>query len=184
MFSRRVAILCLTAAVCSAGLPALADGPKRQTLVKAAFLYNFGLFVQWPDGTFESTDSPLVIGVVAGNADDDGFCDALTQLVAGKSADGHPIVVKKLSGADDLSVCQILYLPASTDRRLGELLASVAGKPVLTVGETDELLPRGGIIRFFSEDNKVRFEINPDAAQRSRLRISSKLLKLARIYKP
>jgi hypothetical protein len=153
--------------------------PSREYAVKAAFIYNFAQFTQWPADAFASADSPFVIGVVG----DDPFSGALDRAVAGKTVAGHPMVVKRVDNAADLGECGLIFLPASQEARVSDVLKALADKPILTVGETDNFPWAGGVIRFVTEDNKVRFEINPEAAERARLRISSKLMKLARIFK-
>jgi hypothetical protein len=153
--------------------------PSREYAVKAAFIYNFAQFTQWPADAFASADSPFVIGLVG----DDPFDGALDKAVAGKNVAGHPMTVKRLRTAAEAAGCGLVFVPASQEARVAEVIAAVADKPVLTVGETGNFPWSGGIIRFVTEDNKVRFEINPDAAEKAHLRISSKLMKLARIFK-
>lgn len=154
-------------------------GSAKEYQVKAAFLYNFGQFVEWPASAFPAKDAPLVIAVL----DPDPFDGALDRAVAGKSIAGHPIVVKHVATEADLPPCHVLFVPSDLAGRLKDALARVARDPVLTVGESDAFLRGGGVIRFYLEDGRVRFEIDPDAADRAGLKISSKLLSLARIYK-
>jgi hypothetical protein len=153
--------------------------PSREYAVKAAFIYNFAQFTQWPAEAFAAPDAPFVIGIVG----DDPFDGALDKAVAGKNVAGHPMRVKRLATVAEVGECALIFVPAAQDARVGEVLSAAADKPILTVGETDNFPWAGGIIRFLTEENKVRFEINPDAAERARLRISSKLMKLARIFK-
>jgi len=156
-----------------------ADGPSREYLVKAAFLYNFTQFVSWPSDAFAATDSPFVVAVVG----DDPFSGALEKAMSGKSVANHPIQVQHFSSADQLGDCQMLFVPASEDSNLSEIIGAEAKRPVLTVGETDAFSPAGGCMRFYLEDGKVRFEIGPDAVDEARLKVSAKLMNLARIYK-
>jgi len=153
--------------------------PSREYAVKAAFIYNFAQFTQWPADAFASPDSAFVIGVIGG----DPFDGALEKAVAGKTIAGHPMVVKPVDNVADVGACALVFVPASQEARVSEVLGAVGDKPILTVGETDNFPWAGGVIRFVTEDNKVRFEINSDAADKARLRISSKLMKLARIFK-
>jgi hypothetical protein len=156
---------------------ALAEASKEYA-VKAAFIYNFAQFTQWPSDAFQSADSPFVIGVMG----DDPFDGALEQAVAGKNVSGHPMVIHHLSSASDVEKCQLVFVPASQDARLADVFKAVDAKPVLSIGETDNFPWAGGTIRFYMEDNKVRFEINPGSADHAHLRISSKLMKLAKIF--
>jgi len=145
--------------------------------VKAAFLFNFARFVEWPpDSPGESGD-----GFVLCVADDDYFAAALDQAVSGKSVDGLMLRVRRLQPLDDVRACRILYIGTGDPVRLETLLKSVRTVPVLTVAAAPGFTRRGGIINFILEDNRLRFEINPDAAQRAGLQISSKLLQLATI---
>lgn len=156
-------------------------GPEsaREYQVKAAFLYNFGQFVDWPAQAFTDHNAPFIIAVL----DPDPFDGALDHAVAGKSIAGHPLAVKHVPAGADLPACHVLFIPADQDDRAKDTVARVAQSPVLTVGETDAFEQAGGAIRFYIEDGKVRFAIDPDATQRAGLKVSSKLLSLARIHK-
>jgi len=161
-----------------AATPSLAHGePSREYQLKAAFIYNFVQFVDWPKDAFADNKSPIVLAVVR----DDPFAGALDRAVAGKAVGGRPLVIKHVSKVDDVKGCHLVFVGAAAEADLDELFRRTDGTPVLTVGETDRFMDGGGIIRFYQEDNKLRFEINPRAAQRARLRMSAKLLKLARI---
>lgn len=99
-----------------------------------------------------------------------------------KTAEGHPIVVRHFATVQDVAACQLLFVPAGEDDELPDLLGKLAGKPVLTVGETDAFCPAGGCMSFYLADNRVRFEISPAATDTAGLKVSAKLMKLARIY--
>ena len=144
--------------------------------VKAAFLYNFAKFIEWPADAFSSNTDPLVIGVIG----DDPFGGALDQTISGKSISGRPLVVHHLRWGQDLRACHILYISSSEGRRVPQIIQSVKGASVLTIADTDHFNQQGGIINFILEANKVRFEINVRGAEHARLRISSKLLALSR----
>jgi hypothetical protein len=155
----------------------LAESPTSlEYKVKGAFLLNFAKFTKWPAEEFAATNTPVTIGIVG----EDPFGSSLDQLVAGETIGSRPIVVKRLKPADDLSRCQILFVPKSTP--VTDVLKHL-GPSVLTVGESDGFLDAGGVIRLLVDDKKVRFEVNLDAAQRAHLSISSQLLKLARNIK-
>lgn len=146
--------------------------------MKAAFLYNFAKFVEWPAGTFATERAPIVIGVLG----DDPLGAALEQAVQGKTVNGRALVVKRLKTLP-LPVCHILFITASERKRASQFIEGLLGQPVLTVGETEQFAQSGGLVNFFIEDNKVRFEINVDNAERSRIKISAKLLSLARVVR-
>lgn len=142
--------------------------------VKAAFIFNFAKFVEWPNDAF-GDGGALVVGVVG----DDPFGSALDQL-NGNTVNGRRLMVKRFRSGDSLRSCQILFVSNSEQRRLGKIMDSVRGSSVLTIGETPQFNQAGGIIRFVVQNNKVRFEINAAAAGQARLRISSKLLALSK----
>lgn len=166
---RMLAVLALVAATV---LPAHAQSRLDEDGVKAAFLYNFLKFVQWPAG---SQAGPLVIGVVG---DDLFFEDLLHHIVKGKTVQEREVVVRQFRHDDDLALCHILFIGESEARRTPELLQRLQTAPILTVGETVHFLHEGGIARFFVEERRVRFQINPSSAERAGLQISSQLLSL------
>jgi hypothetical protein len=160
--------------------PSAAQGPAgtpTEYEVKAAFLYNFAKFVHWPPDP-EST--PFVITVLGR----DPFGNILDDTLRGKSIDGRPVAVRRVSSADDVEPSQILFISDSEGQRLPAILERVGTKAILTVGETHQFSDRGGAIRFVVDGDRVRLEINPTAAERSGLRISSDLLRIARIVQP
>ena len=150
--------------------------------VKAVFLFNFAKFVTWPPEAFPSAESPVVIGVLG----EDPFGQGLERLAAELRVQGRPLRVVRGHTAAELARCHVLYISASERDRTGQILAALrqAGSTALTVGETEGFLGAGGVIRFLVEQNKVRFEISADAAARSRLAISSKLLSLGLNARP
>lgn len=172
-------LICLTLLVQLASPLRAEDSGNREYQVKAAMIFNFAQFVEWSPSSFSSSDAPLVIAVVGANP----FGNMLEQVVAGKKILGHPVVVQHYPAAGNIEACHVLFVPRTEDANLPTLFAQTAGKTVMTVGETDPFIHGGGVIRFFTENNKMRFEINPDAAQAAHLTISSKLMKLARIFR-
>lgn len=158
--------------------PVRADEPSREYQIKAAFIYNFIQFVEWPPAAFETDTSAISIDILGANP----FGDMLERLAAGKTIKGRPLAVHYLSRVDDVGQCQVLFVNSSDQSLLSALHDKLKDKSVLTIGEDDRFLWTGGVIRFFSEDNKVRFEVNQQAAAEARLKISSKLLRLARIF--
>jgi len=155
---------------------AYAQSPSEYE-VKAVFLYNFAKFVEWPSELPSDASDPFVIGIVGR----DPFGTAVEQSLLRKTLNGRPLAIKRFRNEQDARGCQVLYISASERKRVKPLLASLQGDPVLTVGDTEEFVQAGGVIAFTLEDNRVRFEINMDAAQQAGLKISSKLLSLAKI---
>jgi len=142
--------------------------------VKAAFIFNFAKFVEWPNDAF-GDGATLVVGVVG----DDPFGGALDRL-SGNTVNGRRLRIKRLRWGNDLRGCQILFISNSEGRNMGKILDSIKGTSILTIGETAQFNQSGGMIRFVIQDNKVRFEINARAAGQARLRVSSKLLALSK----
>jgi hypothetical protein len=149
----------------------------REFQVKAAFLFHFSQFVEWPGEAFPRGDSPLVIGVIGRG---DPFNGALERAVRDKRVADHPIVIAHYDSVAAMGACHILFICDDQADALDAILQK-AGSGTLTVGDLDSFTERGGLVRFFPEDNKVRFEINLEILRRSRLHISAKLLKLAKI---
>jgi len=166
-------------ALMTVALPCRADAPTREYQVKAAFVYNFTQFVEWPDSAFASKDSPFVVATVGA----DPFNGALEQAMAAKSVGDRLMAVAHFASIDTVGPCQLLFVPASRQSSTRALCDKLDGKPVLTVGESDEFCADGGAIRFFIEDNRIHFEINPDPIAAGGLKVSAKLMKLARIYR-
>jgi hypothetical protein len=171
-------MLTIIATMASSFLQARGQNVGEYT-VKAAFLYNFAKFVEWPADSMGGGGSPLVLGVLG----DDPFGAAIDQVVAGKTANGRQLVVRRFKWGQDLKQCHILFISSSERKRLAEILGALRGASVLTVGDMDQFGQQGGMIQFVIEQSRVRFEINIGAAQNARLKISSKLLALARNVK-
>jgi hypothetical protein len=147
--------------------------------VKAAFLYNFAKFVEWPPQAFKAASDPISICVLGENP----FTHELEDAVSGKSVGGKGFSIRRLSDAGQASNCQVLFIASSERKRTRSILEVVRGSGVLTVGEAEGFCKGGGVINFTLEDWKLHFEINLKAADREKLKISSKLLGLARIVK-
>jgi hypothetical protein len=151
------------------------DSQPTEYQIKAAFLFNFAKFVEWPPAAFAGPSSPIVIGVLGENP----FHDDLPQTIQGKKIDTHPLLIKEFSSTAEATNCHILFISTSEKNRLPEILAGLKGASVLTVGEMEGFTEEGGIINFVLERTKIRFQINKAAATGARLKISSKLLNLA-----
>jgi hypothetical protein len=171
-------LLLLCASVIAPIASARDEVVSREYQVKAAMICNFAQFVEWPHEAFDSESSPLVIQIVGENP----FGNVLEQLAATKQINGRSIVVKYTDSLDKIGKCQVMFISASEQSNLPVILDKVKSQPVLTLGETDSFPGAGGMIRFFQADGKVHFEVNLSAAEAAHLKISSKLLKLARIF--
>jgi len=145
--------------------------------VKAAFLFNFAKFVEWPAQAFKSPGEPIAICVLGPNP----FGSSLDKVVAGKAVGNRQFVVREVRNAQQAGECHIVFVSLDGWPRSRAVLGEIKRCCVLTVGETGDFIAGGGMINLRLEEARVRVEINPDAAERARLRISSKLLSLAEI---
>ena len=156
--------------------PAKESSPPSEYEVKAAFLYNFTKFIRWPEQAFSGATDPFVI-VAFG---EDRFGEALDQTFENKKVNGRSFMIRRVKNLSELKPCHMLFIGSSEKRHVSEALKAVSGQNVLTVSEMDRFIQSGGMVNFFMEGNKVRFEINDQAAKNAGLRISSKLLSLAK----
>ena len=145
--------------------------------VKATYLFNFAHYVEWPATAFADAQAPFVIGVLG----DDPFDTALDEAVRGEKVNNRSLVVRRFKRGEDVGDCQILFISRSETSALERIFASLKGRSTLAVGDIDKFAERGGMIRFVTENNKVRLRINLEAAKSAHLTISSKLLRAAEI---
>ncbi len=173
-WGRALACLAVMAALAfgTAGVASSAD--SFEFPLKGAFLVKFGGFVEWPAGAFHDAGTPFVIGILG----DDPFGARLDQAVQNHQVQGRPVVIRRFKRVDQVRETQILYIGMNERERREQILASLRGTSTLTV--SDGFPPPAGMINFIIEENKVRFEIDSDAAERAGLKVSSKLLKVAR----
>ena len=151
---------------------------NREYPLKALFLYNFGSYAEWPPGAFSNDQAPCVIGVL-GSAP---INDTLNQIAAAKTIGGRKIVIEQFASVDEFKPCEILFIArgvAGPERRAA--IEAMKTRPVLTVGESPEFAGEGGCVDFYVEANKIRLEINTTAVRQRQLKLSSKLLAMARI---
>jgi hypothetical protein len=154
-----------------------AAAPTEQE-VKVAFLYQFARFVEWPPDA-RSDGDPFVIAVLAS----DEFWTLAERTLSGKRATDQPLSVRRISAPAEASTARILFVDATEASRLPAILQAVKGSSVLTIGDSAGFAERGGMIGFRTVENRVRFDINVEQASRSGLRISSEVLKLARVVR-
>ncbi len=183
----RAAVALLPLLLVAITLNAQNSSGSSEYLIKAGFIYNFANLVQWPAASFAQPDSPIVIVILG----EDHFGATLDRALDGKKVNARSFVIKRARTIFELQRtlgpqkdCQILYVSSSEMAHLGEAIQMLRGVPVLTIGETPGFAKNGGIINLVLEDNKVRFEVNVQAAKEADLNISSRLLALARIVQP
>jgi hypothetical protein len=170
----RVLIALLLVMQCCTGAWAQAPAVARESAVKAAFLYKFAAFVEWPTGTFQRPDDPIVLGV-AGN---DAVAADLEQVVAGRMMEGRPVAVRRLRDGEPVPALHVLMIGQAADQRVRSLSAATPG-PVLVVTEQDNGLRLGGVLNFVTEGGRVRFSASLPAADARSLRLSARLLAVA-----
>ena len=175
--SNRIVAGLVVATLAAAQLPGPARGTERDSAleyrVKAAFLYNFAKFVEWP----AQDTGPIVLGVLG----QDPFGAVLDRTVEHKTINGRPVLIRRFANMPHGKECHIVFVGTSEKARFADILPKLASFGILTVGERRGFLQAGGIVDFVVEDNNVHFEINPEAVRHAGIHISSNLLKLSRI---
>jgi hypothetical protein len=157
-------------------LPAMTFGQTVDEYeVKAAFLYNFTKFVEWPSS---KGSSDFVIGIFG----DDPFGTALEDATHGKTVNGHSIRIRRLKDPSEARSCGIVFVTATDNKRTTQLFEAIASTPVLTVGETSDFMKLGGMIRLSMDGSRIGVVINSEAAGPAGLKISAKLMSLAQLY--
>lgn len=180
--SRSALVLCATVAVLATLLCPPSVRSQQQAgeyQVKAAFLFNFGKFVEWPETSFAEKNSPFSVCVL-GN---DPFGATLDHTLEGKQVSNRPVRIVRTTDPALARQCQIVFVSASERPHLPAVLRVLGGSNALLVGELPGFAAAGGAIEFTIEDNHVRFAINPDAIQKAGLQVSSQLLALAKIVR-
>ncbi len=177
---RRWAALALLAAVATCAYTSLgiaqSSGPgASERSVKAAFLYKFAQYVDWPATPARPAGEPFTIGVLGAGA----LADDLLEMTADRTLDERPIKVRRVASGDGVDDLQVLFIAGEQRGKLGELLSSARGRPILTVTDAEGALADGSIINFTVMGERVRFEVSLPAAESSRLRLNSRLLAVA-----
>jgi hypothetical protein len=165
-------------AIIAPARPANAQVESLEHEIKAAFLYNFVKFVQWPASSFPDADAPLTICLMG----PDPFGTALDDLIENEQVEGRPLAVRRLGRADATAGCHVLFVAPAERARYAAILRTVDTRRVLTVSDAMEFLAAGGHISFFMESNRVRFAVNAPAARQAEFQINSRLMRLARIH--
>jgi hypothetical protein len=169
-------LILLTLAVPSGHPPSAAETrPPGEYQIKAAFLYNFAKFIDWPAESFASESAPFTICILGDNPFGKGF-----DPIRSKTVKNRPVAVREIDDAASAGGCQVVFISASEQPGLRAVLEMLGHRSVLTVSDMKGFAQAGGMISFVTEDDKVRFEINLRAANPAKLKISSQLLKLAR----
>ena len=147
--------------------------------LKAAMLYNLARFVEWPASAYADAQAPTVLCILGR----DPFGNALAALASNAPGGSRPVQVRRVQGSKEIRGCHVVYISSSERKGIAQILSTLKGASVLTVGEMAQFAARGGMIQFSLEEKQVRFEVNLEAASEADLKISSRLLVLARIVK-
>lgn len=153
-----------------------ADSRAEEYAVKAAFLFHFAQFVDWPEGTFREANNPLVYCTLG----EDPFQGTLDASLNGKTAAGHPFQVRHVKRVQETHGCNVVFIGQDEKKQLSTTLTALKESPILTVGDSERFAQEGGMIGFCMEENKIRFDINLQSAERAKLKISARLLALAK----
>lgn len=153
----------------------LAQEQHSEYEVKAAFLFNFAKFVEWPASAFATTNSPIVIGILGKNV----FGEHLEKTIHDRKVNNRSFQFRTFQSVSEATNCHILFISASEKSDYPNIVSALHNASVLTVSEADGFLKAGGMINFLLEENNIRFQISDEAAKKARLKISSKLLSLA-----
>lgn len=153
------------------------DDAPSEYAVKAAMISKFVNFINWPEQSFEAPSDPVILTVLGA----DPFGSDLEDMMQGVTVTGRRIVVQRVRDERHLTPCHILFVSGSEQERFKEIIQRFQGRGLLTVGDTAGFCEQGGVVNFYREGRHIRFQINPSAAVRERITISSQLLKLARI---
>jgi hypothetical protein len=157
--------------------PSAIHAQSKEYQVKAAFLYNFAQFVSWPETAFTNADEPFQIGILGENP----FGGDLNETVRGEAIHGHRIAIVESRRAESLADCQIVFISKAEAAHAADVFSKLGSKPILTVSEISGFTRHGGVINFYRDGSKVRFEINPDAAEKNSLKLGSELLSVGKI---
>jgi len=161
-------------------LPLQAQPPTLEYQLKAVFLFNFTQFVDWPATSFDSEQSPLVIGILGENP----FGSYLEETVSGEKVNKHAVAVRYCKNEEEAKSCHLLFINLPDTKKRKQAIEAFKGKNILTVSDASGFSGEGGMIRFFTRNNKINLQINLEASKASELVFSSKLLRLADIFKP
>lgn len=150
----------------------------REYQLKAIFLYNFTQFVEWPPNSFSSGQAPMIIGILG----KDPFGSYLEETVSGEKINGHPLLIRRYNSIEEVETCQILFINVADKNKREQIIAKLKGRNILTVSDAPDFLLQGGMIRFFTKQDKIKLQVNLEETKTANLIISSKLLRLVEIF--
>jgi hypothetical protein len=172
-------LIACAATLASVVEPGFAQSASNEAAVKAAFVYNFLKFVDWPPRSVPRADQPLTVAIVG----EGPVADATANLLQGKRVSVHPLLVVRVKRGEPVSEVHAVFITGADHKEAHRTLASMTSGAVLTISDDPHFASRGGMIGLYVEDRRVRFEVNTDAADARGLRVSSRLLALARLVR-
>ena len=179
-FARLILVLAMLIALTVPGLVNSAVETSPEYQVKAVFLFNFAQFVEWPKDAFDTAHSPIIIGILGDNP----FGSYLDETVRGETVESRPLQVQRYRRVDQIKTCHILFVSRSEAANLKEIFAALKERSILVVGDGDDFVQRGGMIRLATAQSRVRLIINTSATNAAMLTISSQLLRSADLVAP
>lgn len=168
----------LAAGVLQSTIAAAQSNHSSEYEAKAQVLFNFAKFVEWPDGSFDNPQAPIVFGIIGG---DNQLAFHLQRIAGGEKVQGRDVVIRAVHFGDDTRRCHVLFVGVPERQHLGQILASLQSAGVLTVSDIDGFAEAGGVVEIVMEQHRTRFVVNLDAETQSKLRVSAKLLALAHV---
>jgi YfiR/HmsC-like len=175
---RIAAVLVALISFASSNPPSL-DAKASEYEVRAAYLYNFAKFIEWPPGIPGPDSEPFRICILG----DDSFESVLNSMIAGETVKGRKVEAKSIARSQEAPKCQILFIGSSQEGQLKAVFAGLGRSPILTVSDIPQFSQHGGMIEFTLDDNRVRFEVNLLSAREAGLAVSSELLKVATVVR-
>jgi len=170
-----LALIAALAITCSCAYRAAAEAALEYR-VKAAFLYNFAKFVTWPDSAFPNPTAPVIFCMVGS----DPFGELLESTTKDRKVEGRNIEIRRLPEDGVLAGCHLVFTSELDSARMARVLQQATAAKALAIGESEDFLTRGGMVRLLVEEGKVRFDVSTRATDTVGLKVSSQLLKLAR----
>lgn len=163
------------------GLPTFVFAQRDEYMIKAVYLERFTRFVEWPkESGIVDTSKPFIITIISRNP----FGSILEQIYSKQKIKNREVKIRNISNTNEIKGCHLLFIPSSNRKKLSEILAFTAKKPILTVSDTQSFAEKGVLINLFLAENKIRFEINETAVRESGLYMSYHLLKYAKVVNP
>lgn len=167
---------CFSVACCISVCADSLQSSPSQAQIAAAFVFNFAKFTEWPQQVFADSATPLNVCFLGG----DDVRISFQEISAGKAVNGRPILVRNVKSAGEVFDCRVVYMDSANSALFPGVMKNARQRCGLVIGTSDDFLARGGIIKLLVENNRMKFDVNVGAAGRAKIRLSSKLLALAR----